>query len=204
VINHEVAAVTAACLLIRKEAFEEIAGFDESIAVGFGDVDLCLRAGGRDNGSMFVLTPSWCIHESYTRGTSFKKTPTPKTPRFIDSNGRAVASGGIPITTPACPDEHYLGHQAALNCSYEIRRRIVTGRGNRPRDVSFSPCRPLSDVVDEMIPTIPSPNMSGAAARKGSRPSGGRDGRLVQAVLRFEAGRESPGVGCGIVESRSR
>ena len=43
VCTHEVAAVTAACLLMRKEAFDAIHGYDEALAVGFGDVDLCLR-----------------------------------------------------------------------------------------------------------------------------------------------------------------
>ena len=42
-IPHEVSAVTAACLLIRKDAFDAVGGLDESLAVGFGDVDLCLR-----------------------------------------------------------------------------------------------------------------------------------------------------------------
>jgi len=36
-------AVTAACLLIRAEVFRAAGGFDEGLAVGFGDTDLCLR-----------------------------------------------------------------------------------------------------------------------------------------------------------------
>ena len=43
--NHEVSAVTAACLLIRQDAFAAVHGFDEALAVGFGDVNLCLRVG---------------------------------------------------------------------------------------------------------------------------------------------------------------
>lgn len=43
-------AVTGACLMIRAETFKAINGFDEALAVGFNDVDLCLRvkqAGGK-------------------------------------------------------------------------------------------------------------------------------------------------------------
>ena len=39
----EFSAVTAACLFVRKQNFKAVAGFDESLAVAYNDVDLCLR-----------------------------------------------------------------------------------------------------------------------------------------------------------------
>ena len=48
-------AVTGACMMIRREAWEAIGGFDESLPVAFNDVDFCLRlwrAGWR-----VVMTP---------------------------------------------------------------------------------------------------------------------------------------------------
>jgi GT2 family glycosyltransferase len=36
-------AVTAACLAMRRDVFDEIGGFDEDFAVAYNDVDLCLR-----------------------------------------------------------------------------------------------------------------------------------------------------------------
>ena len=40
---HDMAAVTGACLLVRKEVYEEVGGFSEELAVAFNDVDLCYR-----------------------------------------------------------------------------------------------------------------------------------------------------------------
>jgi GT2 family glycosyltransferase len=39
--------VTAACMLLRRDAFEDAGGFDEAFMNGFEDVDLCLRLGER-------------------------------------------------------------------------------------------------------------------------------------------------------------
>jgi O-antigen biosynthesis protein len=50
--TREVSAVTAACMVVRRELFLEVGGFDETdLAVAFNDVDLCfklLRAGYRN------------------------------------------------------------------------------------------------------------------------------------------------------------
>ena len=40
----EVSAAAAACLALRREAFEAVGGLDaEALAVAFNDIDLCLR-----------------------------------------------------------------------------------------------------------------------------------------------------------------
>jgi len=65
-----VPAVTAACLLMRREHFAALGGFDERLAVTFGDVDLCRRV--REEGRLVVVTPhARLVHyESLTRGYS--------------------------------------------------------------------------------------------------------------------------------------
>jgi GT2 family glycosyltransferase len=63
-----VSAVTAACLLMRRDLFREIGGFDEQYPVMYNDVDLCARL--RARGLLVVVTPhARLIHyESLSRG----------------------------------------------------------------------------------------------------------------------------------------
>jgi GT2 family glycosyltransferase len=61
-------AVTAACMLVRRAAFEEIGGFDTSFVNGFDDVDLCLRVAER-GGETHYCPDSVLLHlEAATRG----------------------------------------------------------------------------------------------------------------------------------------
>ena len=48
-VNHqrELRAVTGACMLIRRQVFEELGGLDESFQNGFEDVDICFKARAR-------------------------------------------------------------------------------------------------------------------------------------------------------------
>ena len=52
---HDVSAVTGACLLVSKDAFDAVGGFDPRFAVAYNDVDLCLRL--REHGHRVVFAP---------------------------------------------------------------------------------------------------------------------------------------------------
>jgi GT2 family glycosyltransferase len=54
-IMKECSAVTGACLLTKKEIFEQIGQFDEDFDVYYGDSDLCLKI--RRAGYKIVYTP---------------------------------------------------------------------------------------------------------------------------------------------------
>jgi GT2 family glycosyltransferase len=61
-------AVTAACVLVRRSAFEDVGGFDTSFVNGFDDVDLCIRAALR-GGEAHYCPDSTLVHlEAATRG----------------------------------------------------------------------------------------------------------------------------------------
>lgn len=68
-LAQEVSAVTAACMVIRRELFQKIGGFDaEQLAVTFNDVDLCLRL--KKHGYRIIYTPFAILYhaESSSRG----------------------------------------------------------------------------------------------------------------------------------------
>ena len=66
-------ALTAACLLIRKSAFEAVTGFDEGFWNGYEDVDLCLRL--QEHGGLIVYEPASVVvhHESQSGPARFEK-----------------------------------------------------------------------------------------------------------------------------------
>jgi|GEM_PF-1765280 len=61
-------AVTAACLLIRREIFAAAGGFDEGYVNGYEDVDLCFKV--KEQGWRIVYTPKSVLvhHESVSSG----------------------------------------------------------------------------------------------------------------------------------------
>ena len=66
---HEVAAVTGACLAIRKDTWDLLDGLDEkNLPVAYNDIDLCLKA--RKAGLKIIFTPYAYLvhHESISRG----------------------------------------------------------------------------------------------------------------------------------------
>jgi O-antigen biosynthesis protein len=61
-------AVTAACMVLRADVFRAVGGFDDTLSVAYGDVDLCLRL--RHHSYRIVWTPHAVLShwESATRG----------------------------------------------------------------------------------------------------------------------------------------
>lgn len=73
-------ASTAACLMIRKSVYEEIGGFDETFAVAFNDIDLCMRIRAKEYLVCWTPFAELYHHESMTRGED--KAPE-KRARFV-------------------------------------------------------------------------------------------------------------------------
>jgi GT2 family glycosyltransferase len=67
-LTRNCSAVTGACMMTPRSVFDELGGFEESMAVGYSDIDYCLRA--RDAGYSILYTPiAELLHtESSTRG----------------------------------------------------------------------------------------------------------------------------------------
>lgn len=72
-ILQDMSAVTAACMMMTRTAFEEAGGFTEKLSVAFNDVDLCLKV--RKNHKLIVYDPYVQLYhmESKTRGAEDNK-----------------------------------------------------------------------------------------------------------------------------------
>lgn len=68
-LTHQVSAVTAAVLVLRRSLFLEIGGFDAtSFQVNYNDVDLCLRLMARGYRNLYCADAVLVHHESRSRG----------------------------------------------------------------------------------------------------------------------------------------
>ena len=68
ILHQSMSAVTAACLMVRRDVYESVGGLDEELVIAFNDVDFCLRA--REAGYRNIWTPyaEMIHHESISRG----------------------------------------------------------------------------------------------------------------------------------------
>ena len=72
-INCNYSAVTAACMLTKKELFLQVGGFDEQFVVACNDVDYCLQLRSLDKLIVYNAFAEWYHYESKSRG--YEDTP---------------------------------------------------------------------------------------------------------------------------------
>lgn len=67
-LQMDLSAVTAACMMMKRQVFEQLGGFEERLSVAFNDVDLCLRT--VQAGYLVVYNPEVELYhyESKSRG----------------------------------------------------------------------------------------------------------------------------------------
>jgi len=93
-------AVTAACLIVRKEIFEAVGGLDEeNLKVAFNDVDFCLKV--REKGYRNLWTPYAELyhHESISRGA---EDTLDKQARFQSEIQFMKKKWGLELTQDPC------------------------------------------------------------------------------------------------------
>ncbi len=67
-IDHNVLAVTGACLMVRRKVWEQCGGFFENLAVAFNDVELCFRIYKKGYYNVVCNGVVMYHHESLSRG----------------------------------------------------------------------------------------------------------------------------------------
>ena len=77
-LTQTMSAVTAACMVLRKDTFEAVGGFDETLAVAYNDVDLCLRLGARGFRSVWTPHAELYHFESVSRGDDLHGANLPR------------------------------------------------------------------------------------------------------------------------------
>ncbi len=67
-LTQNYSAVTAACLMVKKDLYDMVGGFEEALRVAYNDVDFCLKI--RDLGKLVIYNPNAVLYhyESKSRG----------------------------------------------------------------------------------------------------------------------------------------
>ncbi len=102
---NEVSAVTAACLVVKRAVYEEVGGLDEArFAVGYNDVDFCLKVATAGYRNLWTPFAEMVHHESLSRGRDLSPKTAERFNREVaalrDNVGRAAARRPLFLPEP--------------------------------------------------------------------------------------------------------
>lgn len=76
-LDKNVAGVTGACLLTKRELYKQVGGLDETnFAVAYNDIDFCLKI--RQLGKRIVYTPFSRLYHYESKSRGYEDTPEKK------------------------------------------------------------------------------------------------------------------------------
>ncbi|HDG98671.1 MAG TPA: glycosyltransferase [Desulfobacterales bacterium] len=153
-VNHqrELDMVTGACMLIKKELFDELGGFDEAYKNGMEDVDLCLRV--REKGFKVIYCPKCVLYhyEGVSKGRFDHLRENlilffNRWGKRFDEEGRFIRDRSSIIWEGS----QFVYHSLAL-----INREVCLQLIKKGHDVSIIPYEPheFGPEVDERFKTI--------------------------------------------------
>ena len=82
--SKDVTAVCGACMLIKRDVFKKLGGFDEKFKNGYEDVDLCLTASKKNYKVRYAGRAEVYHYHGKTGGT--EQNPIPTSLEFLDDN----------------------------------------------------------------------------------------------------------------------
>ncbi|MGD9849841.1 MAG: glycosyltransferase [Nitrospirales bacterium] len=140
--RREMQAVTAACMLVKKDIFKQVAGFDEGYINGFEDVDFCLRV--RESGMKIIYQPQSRLYHIGSQTQGRKDHEAENVQRFKskwseywieDEDAIAVPEGlviqqtlvGSKLETSLYSREE-VKDPASWNCVAEVQRLLLGQR----------------------------------------------------------------------------
>ncbi len=157
--------ITAACLLVRRDVWEQFGGFDEAYRIGyFEDTDFCMRL--REAGWRILYCPDSVVthrknhsgagrHEFYTRNKRrFHRrwVETGCVDRFAKARGRRVHDGDVVACYIVLNEAEFV--QASIESVYPLADRIVVVEGGNDYAVAASSCGPDKRSTDDTVERI--------------------------------------------------
>ncbi|MEX2030835.1 MAG: glycosyltransferase family 2 protein [Anaerolineales bacterium] len=123
----DLSAVTGACMLVSREVFEGLGGFDEKFRVVYQDIDLCLRA--RDKGRRIIFTPDARLihHEGLTHQNRIPRADFLRAQELWSKRGWLT---GDPFFNPnlsyvsPVPELRWADQDMPLHLSHRLLRRL--------------------------------------------------------------------------------
>ena len=138
----DLSAVTAACLLIRKETYEAVGGLCEDYAVAFNDIDLCMKV--RRLGLRVVYDPYAVFYHYESKSRGLEDTPE-KVMRF---------NGEIAIFASRWPDilrkgDPYYNPNLTLRKANFALRDLTKEKPGEPYELELDVEKQLRTVLAE-------------------------------------------------------
>jgi GT2 family glycosyltransferase len=91
-LDQDLSCVTAACMVVRRDLYGDLGGFDESFEISFNDVDFCLRM--REAGWRILWTPEARLY--HAESTSVRQIPG-RVAQYKDETRRMWARWGAEL-----------------------------------------------------------------------------------------------------------
>ena len=111
----DLSAVTGACLMMRRDVYEKIGGFDEQLPVAFNDVDLCMKI--RRAGYMIVWTPYAELYHFESKSRGYEDNAE-KQARFLREVGYFEGKWGAELKAG---DPYYSPNLTLLREDFSVR-----------------------------------------------------------------------------------
>ncbi|HUM83175.1 MAG TPA: glycosyltransferase family 2 protein [Lachnospiraceae bacterium] len=73
ICQQDLSAVTAACMMVKRSAFDKVGGFTEELAVAFNDIDFCMKI--RKAGYLIVYNPYAELYHYESKSRGLENTP---------------------------------------------------------------------------------------------------------------------------------
>lgn len=117
ILQQDLSAVTAACMMVDRHAWEAVGGFEEKLAVAFNDIDFCLRI--RQKGYLVVYEPNVEMYHYESKSRGYEDTPEKQTRfkseiDFMQERWKQFLEDGDPYYNP---------NFSLKTCDYSLRKR---------------------------------------------------------------------------------